>query len=330
MKKAKYYDILEDGKIRCLLCPQNCIIAENRKGFCRVRENFKGELYSTNYGRISSYGLDPIEKKPLYHFYPGSIIFSIGTVGCNFRCPFCQNWQISQIEDRETAEFAPQKIVSLAKSFEGNIGIAYTYSEPLIWYEYVYETSRLAKESGLVNVLVTNGFIEVEPLKELLPYIDAINIDVKGFSQEFYREYTKGDLAPVKRTVELAHKNCHVEVTTLLISGLNDSEEEIKSLCSWLSSLKKDIPLHLSRYFPNYKMDLPATPLDTMESAYNTASKYLEYVYLGNVRSKRNNTYCPQCNALLIERQYIANIVGVTREGKCAKCGKDINIVMKM
>ncbi|HHU69907.1 MAG TPA: AmmeMemoRadiSam system radical SAM enzyme [Thermoanaerobacterales bacterium] len=328
MEKAKYYEVLADGKIRCLLCPQNCIIAENRKGFCRARENLKGELYSTNYGRISSYGLDPMEKKPLYHFYPGSTIFSIGTIGCNFRCPFCQNWQISQIEDRETIQFTPQKIVSLAKSFEGNIGIAYTYSEPLIWYEYVYETARLVKESGLVNVLVTNGFIEEEPLKELLPYIDAMNIDVKGFSQEFYKEYTKGDIGPVKRTVELAHKNCHVEVTTLLISGLNDSEKEIESLCSWLASLRKDIPLHLSRYFPNYKMDLPATSLDTMERAYDTASKYLEYVYLGNVRSKRNNTYCPQCGALLIDRQYFANIVGITGNGICASCGKDINIVM--
>ncbi len=328
MEKAKYYEVLADGKIRCLLCPQNCIIAENRKGFCRARENLKGELYSTNYGRISSYGLDPMEKKPLYHFYPGSTIFSIGTIGCNFRCPFCQNWQISQIEDRETAEFTPQKIVSLAKSFKGNIGIAYTYSEPMIWYEYVYETSRLAKESGLVNVLVTNGFIEEDPLKELLPYIDAMNIDVKGFSQEFYKKYTRGSLEPVKRSVELAHKNCHVEVTTLLISGLNDSEKEIESLCSWLASLRKDIPLHLSRYFPNYKMDLPATSLDTMERAYDTASKYLEYVYLGNVRSKRNNTYCPQCGALLIDRQYFANIVGITGNGICASCGKDINIVM--
>ncbi|HHY13839.1 MAG TPA: AmmeMemoRadiSam system radical SAM enzyme [Thermoanaerobacterales bacterium] len=327
MKKAKYYNHHDDGKVECLLCAHNCIIGENKKGLCRVRENVGGQLYTTNYGQVSSYGLDPMEKKPLYHFHPKKTIFSIGTIGCNFRCPFCQNWEISQIDDRTTKQLAPEDIVSLAESFEGNIGIAYTYSEPMVWYEYVYDTSKLAKKAGLVNVLVTNGFIEEEPLKELLPYIDAMNIDVKGFSEEFYKKFANGKLEQVKRTVGLAYKSCHVEVTTLVIPGLNDSKNEIDSLCKWLSSIGRDIPYHLSRYFPNYKMDLPTTPLDTMEKAYNIAANHLEYVYMGNIRSKRSNTYCPDCNSLLIERQYITEIVNLTNQKKCGNCGKDIKIL---
>lgn len=328
MKEALFWETAEDGRVKCFLCPHNCLISEGKSGFCRERKNVKGKLYTLNYGRVSSYGVDPIEKKPLYHFYPGSLIFSLGTLGCNFRCRFCQNWQIAQVEDGPAVEITPERAVELARSFKGNIGIAYTYSEPLIWYEYVLETARLAKEKGLKNVLVTNGFVNEKPLKDLLPYIDAMNIDVKGFTREFYKEYIKGDLSPVIETVERASKECHVEITTLLIPGLNDSEEDIRALSRWLGSLKRDIPLHLTRYFPNYKMDLPPTPVETMKKAREIAAAELDYVYLGNIRNEGNNTYCPRCRTLLIERTGTVKFQGLSQNGKCSNCGREINIVM--
>lgn len=328
MKEALFWETAEDGRVKCFLCPHNCLISEGKSGFCRQRKNVKGKLYTLNYGRVSSYGVDPIEKKPLYHFYPGSLIFSLGTLGCNFRCRFCQNWQIAQVEDGPAVEITPERAVELARSFKGNIGIAYTYSEPLIWYEYVLETARLAKEKGLKNVLVTNGFVNEKPLKDLLPYIDAMNIDVKGFTREFYKEYIKGDLSPVIETVERASKECHVEITTLLIPGLNDSEEDIRALSRWLGSLKRDIPLHLTRYFPNYKMDLPPTPVETMKKAREIAAAELDYVYLGNIRNEGNNTYCPRCRTLLIERTGTVKFQGLSQNGKCSNCGREINIVM--
>jgi pyruvate formate lyase activating enzyme len=328
MKEALFWETAEDGRVKCFLCPHNCLISEGKSGFCRQRKNVKGKLYTLNYGRVSSYGVDPIEKKPLYHFYPGSLIFSLGTLGCNFRCRFCQNWQIAQVEDGPAVEITPERAIELARSFKGNIGIAYTYSEPLIWYEYVLETARLAKEKGLKNVLVTNGFANEKPLKDLLPYIDAMNIDVKGFTREFYKEYIKGDLSPVIETVERASKECHVEITTLLIPGLNDSEEDIRALSRWLGSLKRDIPLHLTRYFPNYKMDLPPTPVETMKKAREIAAAELDYVYLGNIRNEGNNTYCPRCRTLLIERTGTVKFQGLSQNGKCSNCGREINIVM--
>jgi pyruvate formate lyase activating enzyme len=328
MKEALFWETAEDGRVKCFLCPHNCLISEGKSGFCRERKNVKGKLYTLNYGRVSSYGVDPIEKKPLYHFYPRSLIFSLGTLGCNFRCRFCQNWQIAQVEDGPAVEITPERAVELARSFKGNIGIAYTYSEPLIWYEYVLETARLAKEKGLKNVLVTNGFVNEKPLKDLLPYIDAMNIDVKGFTREFYKEYIKGDLSPVIETVERASKECHVEITTLLIPGLNDSEEDIRALSRWLGSLKRDIPLHLTRYFPNYKMDLPPTPVETMKKAREIAAAELDYVYLGNIRNEGNNTYCPRCRTLLIERTGTVKFQGLSQNGKCSNCGREINIVM--
>ncbi|QSQ08280.1 Pyruvate formate-lyase 1-activating enzyme [Koleobacter methoxysyntrophicus] len=328
MKEALFWETAEDGRVKCFLCPHNCLISEGKSGFCRQRKNVKGKLYTLNYGRVSSYGVDPIEKKPLYHFYPGSLIFSLGTLGCNFRCRFCQNWQIAQVEDGPAVGITPERAAELARSFKGNIGIAYTYSEPLIWYEYVLETARLAKQKGLKNVLVTNGFVNEKPLKDLLPYIDAMNIDVKGFTREFYKEYIKGDLSPVIETVERASKECHVEITTLLIPGLNDSEEDIRALSRWLGSLKRDIPLHLTRYFPNYKMDLPPTPVETMKKAREIAAAELDYVYLGNIRNEGNNTYCPRCRTLLIERTGTVKFQGLSQNGKCSNCGREINIVM--
>ena len=285
MKKALFYEKIENDKVHCYLCPHNCVIKPENTGACRARKNVGGDLYSLNYARIASLSLDHIEKKPLFRFHPGSMILSAGTFGCNLKCSFCQNWSIAHL-DAETVEMSPEQLVN--KAFEakkaGNIGIAYTYNEPSIWYEYVYECAVLASKRGLSNVLVTNGFISEEPLMELLPFINAVNIDVKAYTSEFYKEICKATLHNVKKTVEIAVPQCHVEVTTLVIPGLNDSVEEIAELSAWLASISTDIPLHLTRFFPNYKMtDRPATPLNVLERARKKASEYLEHVYIGNV-----------------------------------------------
>ncbi|ABO48819.1 Radical SAM domain protein [Desulforamulus reducens MI-1] len=286
MQEAMFYHQKENGLLFCELCPKGCSIREGHKGFCRVRENQKGVLYTLNYGKVSSYAMDPMEKKPLYHFYPGTLILSLGTVGCNLRCGFCQNWQIAH-GDPHTLNLKPREAVELAleqrkKGFPCT-GIAYTYSEPFMWYEYVYDTSRLAREAGLKNVMVTNGYVREEPLKKLLPFIDAMNIDVKGFTDRYYRESCVGHLEPVKRTVEIAHQECHVELTTLLVPELNDTPDEISELVDWVASLNPEIPLHFSRYFPNYQFDQPPTPLETMQRAYEIAKRKLKNVHLGNV-----------------------------------------------
>lgn len=283
MQPAKYGYLLADGRVECKLCPHHCKISEGQRGICRVRTNQSGQLYSLNYGRVAACAVDPIEKKPLFHFYPGKKILSFGSVGCNLGCSFCQNWTIAH-SDPETSELTPTKAVELAASAgPDNLGIAYTYSEPLMWYEFVLDTAPLVHDQGLKNVLVTNGYIEAEPLRELLPHLDAMNIDVKGFQEDYYGKICRGKLGPVLKTVELAAECCHVEVTTLLVTDLNDSPGEIKKLARWLASISPEIPLHLSRYFPNYKLDKPPTPKEKLLEAYQIAKEKLEYVYLGNV-----------------------------------------------
>jgi pyruvate formate lyase activating enzyme len=283
-----FYEKCSDGKVNCRLCPQNCLISQDRVGICGARKNIGGELYSLNYGKVTSLALDPIEKKPLYHFHPNSYILSAGTFGCNLKCPFCQNWSISRIK-AEAAHFmdmTPDSLVNKALEFmqRGNIGLAFTYNEPSIWYEFVSETASLSKKKGLLNVLVTNGFIAEEPLRKLLPDIHAMNIDLKAFTVDYYKKICKGSINDVKRTIEIASKYCHLEITTLVIPGLNDDPEEIASLARWISSLSPSIPLHLSRYFPAYEMkDRPSTPTGTLEKAREEALKSLKYVYLGNV-----------------------------------------------
>lgn len=282
---ALYFDEIEGGNVHCRLCPHNCVIKPGKTGACGVRKNKDGKLYSLNYGKVASISLDPIEKKPLYRFHPGKAILSIGTFGCNLKCSFCQNWSISH-ESPKTYDTNPEEIVKKAQDLvsRGNIGIAYTYNEPSIWYEFVYDTAKLSSEKGLLNVLVTNGFINREPLLELLPYIDAMNIDVKAYTAKFYNEICKASLENVKETVEISAQKCHVEVTTLVIPGLNDSVEEIGKLSRWLSSISPEIPLHLSRFFPNYRMqDRPPTPKETLVKARKKALEYLNHVYLGNV-----------------------------------------------
>jgi len=319
-----------DQAVVCELCPHRCRIAEGKAGICRYRQNVRGELMAVSYGRVSSYGYDPIEKKPLYHFHPGSTIFSVGTVGCNLACAYCQNWQISQA-DAATSYLSPAAAAQLAggrpRAGRQSIGIAYTYSEPMVWWEYVHDTALAVRQAGLVNVLVTNGFVEPEPLAELLPQIDAMNIDVKAFADGFYREVCRGRLDPVLRTVEAAYRaGVHVEVTTLLVPGMNDSETELRQLATWLGSINRSIPLHLSRYFPNYRMTTPlATPVESMVAAYRTAREHLDFVYLGNIASEDGvDTICPGCGATVIRRDgFRATTVGL-RGCVCASCGRPI------
>ncbi len=282
MHEASYYHHEKDYII-CDLCPHKCIIKEGSTGFCRTRLNKDNVLYAENYGMCTSIAIDPIEKKPLYQFYPGHSILSVGTWGCNFSCKFCQNYKISQ-QKAPMRYIAPQEITKIAlSSGEKNIGLAYTYSEPLVWYEYVYDTAPLIHKAGLKNVLVTNGFINSLPFNELLPLIDAVNIDLKAFNNDFYSKICSGDISFVKENIKAAVESCHTEITTLIIPGLNDNEAEIASLSEWLASLDADIPLHLSRYFPNYKMKSPPTPIKTMYQMQNAAQKYLKNVYLGNM-----------------------------------------------
>lgn len=276
----------EAVRVTCSVCPHNCKLKEGQLGFCQGRICKDGKVICENYGKVTSIALDPIEKKPLYHYFPGSKILSVGSYGCNLRCPFCQNHDISMVNRVEATygEITCESLVEKAYELKsrGNIGIAYTYNEPLISYEFVKDCGELANKRGLKNVVVSNGYICEEPLLNLLPLIDAFNIDLKGFTQHFY-EKLKGDLETVKNTIKIAAKHCHVEVTTLIIPGENDSEEEIYALSSWLSDINPEIPLHISRFFPRWKMtDKDSTPVKTVYRLAETARKNLKYVYEGN------------------------------------------------
>ncbi len=283
-KEAKFNSKDDNGLITCELCPHGCHISEGKYGICGTRKVSMGELKAINYGEISSLAMDPIEKKPLYHYKPGSHILSVGSYGCNFKCGFCQNYHIS-MEKPMTEFMEPEELINLgikAKS-EGNIGIAFTYNEPSIWYEYVYDVGKLAKENNLDIALVTNGFISLEPLMELLPLVKAMNIDLKAYNTEFYKKVCGGNLEDVKKVIEAANRKCHVEVTTLLVNGHNDSIEEIEDLSRWLSSINKNMPIHLSRYYPSYQFNAPATPVATVLNCVEVSRKYLNYVYPGNL-----------------------------------------------
>jgi len=324
MREALFYS-REGDKIRCSLCPHECLLSEGKVGLCRQRRHVHGRLMAEGYARVSSIAMDPIEKKPLYHFYPGSFILSVGGLWCNLRCSFCQNWHISQRE-QSTAVMAPEKLVELAVEHD-SVGIAFTYNEPFIWYEYILDTAQLCKQRDLKVVLVTNGFVQVKPLEDLLPYVDAFNIDVKAFNERFYREICGGDLSAVKRVVERAAAKVHIEVTTLIIGGLNDDKAEIEGLARWLSEVDRNIPLHLSRYYPNYRMQLPPTPVTTLYELRDVAREYLDYVYIGNVMGADNNTYCPKCGQKVVDRGYAIKVTGMKAQ-RCINCGTPIPIVM--
>ncbi|MDH4222280.1 MAG: AmmeMemoRadiSam system radical SAM enzyme [candidate division Zixibacteria bacterium] len=327
-KEALYYEKLGNKKVQCHLCPWECKLTEGKFGVCRGKRNVEGRLYAVNYAKAVSVAMDPIEKKPLYHFHPGSQILSSGPNSCNLRCDHCQNWNISQTVS-PTELVTPENLVSLALK-HNSVGIAYTYTEPLMWFEYVLETAKLARSKKLVNVLVTNGYINTEPLLELLPLIDALNIDVKSMSQDFYKKVCKGKLEVVLKTVELLieHKR-HVELTYLIIPGLNDSDEELLKFVTWVADLNQLIPVHFSRYFPAYKADLPPTPVETMKKAYQIARTNLKYVYTGNINIPgTSDTYCPECKKVLISRSgYSIDVSGI-EDMKCRNCKTPVDIIM--
>lgn len=325
-KEALFYTTDENGKILCTLCPQSCHIKEGGIGFCNARKVENGVLYTLNYGNISSASMDPIEKKPLYHFRPGKYIFSVGSFGCNFRCGFCQNYSISQ-DKPNTQYLSPEELTNLALKHENNVGIAFTYNEPSIWYEYIKDVCEQSKDKNIDLVLVSNGYISKEPLETLFPYIKAANIDLKAFGNKFYREVCGGDVSVVKNNIEKIHDKCHLEITTLLIEGYNDSDEEVSSLCKWISNLNPNIPLHLSRYFPTYKFDAPATSLDRMSACKDIAKEYLNYVYVGNVNNADRNTYCPECGEILVNRSGFDTEV-LLNSKNCPSCGYEINIIL--
>ncbi|NLY43154.1 MAG: AmmeMemoRadiSam system radical SAM enzyme [Clostridiaceae bacterium] len=285
--QAMFYERIKD-KVHCFLCPHNCVIENGHFGRCNVRKHEDGKLFTINYGQITSAALDPIEKKPLSYFKPSTYILSVGTFGCNFKCGFCQNHSISQFVSEKGIEgdfITKEELVETALSIKNNIGIAFTYNEPSIWYEYVYDCAKLLKERepNASIVLVTNGYINEEPLKQLLPYTDAMNIDLKSFKNEYYKNICGGSLKPVLKTIETAAKHCHVEITTLLVTGENDNLDEVEQIAAYLGSIRKDIPLHLTRYFPRYKYKNPPTDISFMKKAEEVAKKHLSRVVLGNV-----------------------------------------------
>ena len=325
------YTRTEEGRGICELCPRGCRLREGAVGACRARAMSGGRIIPRTYGAVTSMSIDPIEKKPLYHFMPGAGILSVGTYGCNLSCKFCQNWEISQREAGHR-QLTPEELARLAESTRGqSVGVAYTYSEPLVWYEFVHDCVGLIHERGLVNVLVTNGYINREPFGELLPYIDAVNIDLKAFSSEFYKSVCGGDLEPVLRSIRQAYESgCHVELTTLVVPGLNDSGEEMDSLATWIAALSPDIPLHVSRYFPSYRMTAPPTPMPALQACVEAARTRLHYVYVGNATVPGgSDTVCPSCGTTVIRRHGYDHVEVLLSGSSCPECGAGIPVRLR-
>ena len=334
MYEAMLYDKLENDEVRCNLCAHRCTIAKGKRGVCAVRENCDGVLYSLVYGRVISANVDPIEKKPLFHFLPGTKSFSIATAGCNFRCAFCQNWQISQISKGPRGQIigesmSPDQVVKSALR-AGCRSIAYTYTEPTIFFEFAYDTAQLAQKQGLKNIFVTNGFQTPETIEKMAGVIDAANIDLKAFADEYYRKICGARLQPVLDSIKLMHeKGIWVEVTTLVVPGENDSEKELSQIAKFLAGISRDMPWHISRFYPQYKMeDSYPTPLKTLKAAYGIGRKLgLNYVYLGNVpHSDYESSYCPQCGEEVVER--LGYSIKNYMEGRrCPKCGAKLAFI---
>lgn len=287
MKEASFYIAEQNGKVKCLLCPKECFVSDKNTGVCGVRENIDGRMYALTYSKPVAIHLDPIEKKPLYHFHPGEVILSIGTYGCNLDCKFCQNHDISQDFDKSSIEslkqVSPEGIIDICKK-NGYKFVAFTYNEPTIFFEYMFDVAVLCKENDIKTVMVSNGQINREPLLKLIEYMDAFNIDLKSFNPEFYKKICGGEIETTKQTIELiVEKKKHLEVTMLVIKSSNDNEEEFEQMCKYLSSLDKNIVLHLSRAFPDYKMDFEITPIKLINRFYEIAKRHLKNVYKGNV-----------------------------------------------
>ncbi len=316
----------------CTLCPHSCTIENGDYGICKVRQNRQGNLYSTAYGYPISLTSDPIEKKPLYHFYPGRDVLSAGTAGCNLRCRFCQNYSISQSATEQFPGLkyvSPHEIAEKASSIPGNTGIAFTYNEPVVWFEYMLDIATISREKQLENIVISNGYINSKPLEKLLEVITAFNIDLKSLNDKFYRDFTGGSAAPVLRTLKtIKLHGVHLEVTHLVVTGLNDTSAEFKKLTSWIAEeLGPDTVLHISRYYPAYKMDAPPTSPETIREFSEIASEKLNYVYTGNMPflSAGNDTICRGCQTVVIKRRgYHTEAAGVDRNGNCKKCNLKI------
>jgi len=329
-KEAMLYEKLDNKLVRCYLCAHHCKIANSGYGICGVRQNIEGILYTLVYAEAIAAHIDPIEKKPLYHFLPGSTAFSLATIGCNFKCGFCQNWQISQVSKRDEGisaehKLTPEQVVRKAKKNNCS-SISYTYTEPTIFFEYAYDTAKLARKAGLYNTFVTNGYMTREALRMINPYLDAANIDLKSFRDDYYKRNCKAHLQPVLDSIAyMKELNIWVEVTTLIIPGENDSYEELNEIARFIAHLSQDIPWHISRFYPNYQFtDHPPTPLNTLREAMAIGKRHgLRYVYLGNVL-EGSDTYCYHCNKLLIERGYFQVGRCNVEEGRCPSCGTEI------
>ncbi|MHA1617111.1 MAG: AmmeMemoRadiSam system radical SAM enzyme [Candidatus Njordarchaeales archaeon] len=342
-KLAKWWILREDGAIKCELCPRECVISKDGlPGACGVRVRIGGKFYLAVYGKTSGWALDPIEKKPLFHFYPGSCAFSVGSIGCNFFCRFCQNWVISQARIQpknlrfplSLEDLPPERIVELAKRNNCSV-IAYTYNEPIVWYEYMLDTAKLARQRGLHNAMVTNGYINEDPLKELVEYLDAANVDLKG-DKNFYSKLSGAPKAPeaVMRTIEILVENgVHTEITILIIPGWNDKEEFLRRIARWVMDNfgPEKVPVHVTRFYPNYMMrSTPPTPVRTIEKAREIfLSEGVKYVYVGNIPGHAGeHTYCPNCGRAVIKRDgFLITDWKLTEDNKCIFCGYKINIV---
>ncbi len=330
-KEAMLYEVEEGNRVRCNLCSHRCRIADTKFGICNVRGNRGGVLYTHSYGRTVAAHIDPIEKKPLFHFLPGTSSFSIGTAGCNLKCTYCQNWQISQISEGQGPdipgyELAPEDVV--AKALEGNCrSVAYTYTEPTIFFEYAYDTAGLARKKGLYNIFITNGYMTPEALKTIRPYLDTCNVDLKSFREDFYKKICHARLEPVLQSIRLMKElGLWVEVTTLVIPDENDSDEELAQIAGFIAGIDPGIPWHISRFYPAYRFTGLETPLETLERAYDIGKKGgLEFVYIGNVPGGGSeNTICPHCQETLIRRQGFFVQENRIRDSRCPACGTKI------
>ena len=323
--QAAWWREARNNAVVCALCPQSCRVREGRDAPCGTRGNRDGVMVPLHYAEVVASGLDPIEKKPLYHFHPGREIFSIAATGCNLHCAFCQNWTISQERDGRGHTLQPAEAVALARK-GGSVGLAYTYSEPLVWYEYVRDTARLAKAAGLKNVVVTNGFLNPEPLDALLPVLDAANVDLKSMEDTFYRKVCKARLQPVLDVITRFHAaGVHLEITNLVISGYNDANVQINDLVDFVAGLGRSIPLHFSAYHPAWKLQAPRTPAATLVRAAEIAAAKLDFVYIGKVHmSGAADTRCPDCQGTVVGREGYRTETTLTAEGDCPDCGRHI------
>ena len=331
MREASYYTAHQDLMVKCDLCPNRCNIDQGNRGNCEVRINKSGKLFSENYGEISAIHSDPIEKKPLYHFYPGTNILSIGSLGCNMHCGFCQNSEISQISRDKykwTRSHTPNDIIETARSIENNLGIAFTYNEPTVFYEFMWDTAILAKKNGLKTVMISNGYISEKALMPLLEYMDAFNIDLKFFSNRLYKKYCYGKLNPILRTIiKIYESGKHLELTNLVIPTLNDNILVYSKMIEWIyTNLGDNAVLHLSKYVPAFRFNIPATRQDSLTNMYRKAKKWLPYTYLGNIHTESGaDTFCKSCNSRVVQRHgYDVLVTGLDNRGRCKKCNQEI------